>query len=913
MKQELRILIVEDVLADAGLCELELKRAEIRFTVQRVDTREAFQRALLEFRPDIILSDFSISPGFDGLAALDLTREKSAEIPFVFVSGTIGEDRAVEAMKRGATDYVLKDRLQRLVPVITRALQEARERSARRRAEQRLGVQHAVALVLAETVAFEEVPAKLLRVICDSMGFTIGALWEVDKNANVLRCIELWHVSSPALEQFAVKTREIIVRPGAGIAGQAWKSGTPVWVPEATINLGSSRAPYAAHANLQENLAFPISVQGEIVGLMDYFGPEPREPGSDLLEMFAAIGTHIGQFLERRNQYQKIARLSRIHAVLSGINSAIVRVNDRQQLFKEACTIAVEHGKFGLAWIGLLDPVTLDVTPVAWAGIGTDDIKHSKTTARADVSLGQGLVGRAIRERKPAFSNDIVAEQNVGGKRRQEAIRLGYCSLIVLPLFVEDAVAGSLALFAKEPNFFDNEELKLLTELAADISFALGYIRKTEKLNYLAYYDALTGLPNRTLFHEHLTQALHTARESGTRVAVLMCNVDRFQRINETFGRHAGDALLRELAQRFRQAYPNPDNAARLSANWFSGIIENANDIHAVTDILEKALPQSLAEPFSLEGKDITVSLTTGIAVFPADGTDADSLMNNADAALKRAKISGERYLFYQPEMNAIVAETLVLENKMRRALEKEQFVLHYQPRVSLADGSISGLEALIRWNDPDTGLVPPVQFIPLLEETGMILEAGRWAIERALVDYREWKTRGLQPPRIAVNVSPIQLRQRDFVDVVRRTIADSGIPPQSLELEITESLIMADIEGNFKKLCAIRDMGVDIAIDDFGTGYSSLGYLAKLPVTALKIDRSFIITMAKEPKSITIVSTIISLARSLKLKVVAEGVDSEEQSRLLRLLKCDEMQGFLFSKPLPADELAHLLRENLG
>jgi EAL domain-containing protein (putative c-di-GMP-specific phosphodiesterase class I) len=286
-----------------------------------------------------------------------------------------------------------------------------------------------------------------------------------------------------------------------------------------------------------------------------------------------------------------------------------------------------------------------------------------------------------------------------------------------------------------------------------------------------------------------------------------------------------------------------------------------------------------------------------------------DTLFRNAEAALKRAKASGERYLFYRPDMNARVAETLLLENKLRQALDREQFVLHYQPKVDLAKGTISGLEALIRWNDPETGLVPPLKFIPLLEETGMILEAGRWAMQKAVADYREWHTQGLQPPRIAVNVSPIQLRQKDFVEVVRDVIGGAAAGPHGLDLEITESLIMEDIEGNIEKLRAVRDMGVNVAIDDFGTGYSSLRYLAKLPVNALKIDRSFIITMTGSADSMTIVSTIISLAHALNLKVIAEGVDAEEQRKLLRLLKCDEMQGYLFSRPVPKDDVLALLQ----
>jgi EAL domain-containing protein (putative c-di-GMP-specific phosphodiesterase class I) len=260
--------------------------------------------------------------------------------------------------------------------------------------------------------------------------------------------------------------------------------------------------------------------------------------------------------------------------------------------------------------------------------------------------------------------------------------------------------------------------------------------------------------------------------------------------------------------------------------------------------------------------------------------------------------------------MNASVAETLRLESRMREALEREQFVLHYQPKVDLAKGTISGLEALIRWNDPETGLVPPAKFIPLLEETGLILNVGRWAIRNALEELRKWAVQGLQPPRVAVNVSAVQLRQKDFVDMVREAIGEAAGGSHGLDLEITESLIMADVEGNIAKLRAIRDLGVNVFIDDFGTGYSSLSYLAKLPIMALKIDRSFIVAMTSVPDNMNIVSTIVSLAHSMNLKVIAEGVETEEQANLLRLLRCDEAQGYLFGRPVPPDELEGKLRQ---
>jgi EAL domain-containing protein (putative c-di-GMP-specific phosphodiesterase class I) len=309
-----------------------------------------------------------------------------------------------------------------------------------------------------------------------------------------------------------------------------------------------------------------------------------------------------------------------------------------------------------------------------------------------------------------------------------------------------------------------------------------------------------------------------------------------------------------------------------------------------------------LDHPFRLNGAEFRIAAKIGVAFFPNDGTDADTLFQNAEAALKKAKTSGEKYLFHTRKMTESVAGTLTLENQLRQALEKEEFVLHYQPKVNLMSGKVTSVEALIRWNNPRTGLMPPGRFIPILEETGLIYDVGRWALRQAIGDYLRWRAAGLAAVRIAVNVSPLQLRNRGFIAELEQKIGVDPHAAAGLELEITESLIMADINHSITSLQAIRAMGVSVAIDDFGTGFSSLSYLSKLPVDTLKIDRSFVIDMTAGSQELALVSTIINLAHSFNLNVVAEGVETEEQSRLLRLMNCDEMQGYLFSKPVSGD-----------
>jgi diguanylate cyclase (GGDEF)-like protein len=428
------------------------------------------------------------------------------------------------------------------------------------------------------------------------------------------------------------------------------------------------------------------------------------------------------------------------------------------------------------------------------------------------------------------------------------------------------------------------------------------------KHDAVAQYDSLTGLPNRSLFHERLAQHIRAADPERDRFAVCICDVDRFEAVNYTLGRQAGDSLLRQIAERMAKATGDTARLARVSANGFALLIPAVPSDEDAARKLEQVLHACFDAPFSVGRQELRISAKAGLALFPDDGIQDDALFVNAEAACRNAKGTGDRVLFYARGMNAASGEDLGLESKLRLALERNEFVLHYQPKVDLATGRLAGAEALIRWQSPELGLIAPMRFIPLMEQTGLILEVGAWALRRAALDQREWLAQGLPAPRIAVNVSAIQLRQRRFVSVVSESIGQGGAP-QAIDLEITESLLMEDIAGTVAKLRSLRALGVRIAIDDFGTGHSSLAYLAKLPVDAIKIDRSFIITMLQNVDTMTLVSTIISLAHALKLKVVAEGVDAQDQANVLRLLRCDEMQGYLYSKPLPAGAFIELLR----
>ena len=608
---------------------------------------------------------------------------------------------------------------------------------------------------------------------------------------------------------------------------------------------------------------------------------------------------------EQKQAEINIRRLNRVHAVLSGINTLIVRVRSREELYREACRIAVEMGGFQMTWLGVVDKEAMQVKPVAWHGVGEDYIQSMPLGLDEETPEGRGLAGRAVMERKAMVVEDMAQDSRV--LLQQEALKRGFHSLVILPLLIGNEAVGVLALYATEVGFFVEAEMRLLLELAGDIAFAMDHIAKAEKLDYLSFHDPLTGMPNRNLFHERLNQYVGAATREQRQLAVVLLDIERFHTINDTLGRQTGDELLKQIAARCLSFAAEPGLFARLGGDQFAVLIPDVKNEDDVARIVEQRNREIFGASYLVGDPDLRVSAKFGIAVFPGDGTDADMLLKNAEAALKRAKATGERYLFYTQQMTERVAGKLSLENKLRHALENEEFVLHYQPKVDLEARRIVGVEALMRWQRPDVGLVPPLRFIPLLEETGMILDVGAWALRRAALDHQQWLGQNLVAPRIAVNVSAIQLRHRDFVAVVKEALRE-GVDPPAVDIEITESVIMGDLAATVDKLRAVRDMGLDIAIDDFGTGYSSLGYLSKLPVHSLKIDRSFIIAMGDDPDTMTLVSTIISLAHSLRLKVCAEGVETEEQAKFLRLLRCDEMQGYLISRPVPEGDLRALL-----
>jgi diguanylate cyclase (GGDEF)-like protein/PAS domain S-box-containing protein len=443
-----------------------------------------------------------------------------------------------------------------------------------------------------------------------------------------------------------------------------------------------------------------------------------------------------------------------------------------------------------------------------------------------------------------------------------------------------------------------------------------------EQIVYLAYHDTLTGLPNRRLFKERLTHTLAHARRHGHPVATLFLDLDRFKRINDTLGHSVGDLLLQEVAKRLVGCVRKSDSVgrpsvedfatdvARLGGDEFTVLLTEIKEIQDAAKVARRILAV-LLEPFCLDHQEIFVTASIGITVYPSDGEDAENLLKNAEAAMYHAKDQGKNnYQFYNDSMNAASMKRLALENRLRKALERQEFLLYYQPQIDLFTQEIIGAEALVRWRHPEMGLVFPTEFIGLAEETGLITEIGEWVLTQACLQNKAWQTAGLKRIRMAVNLSSRQFQQRELIEIVSRVLARSGLDPRCLELELTESMVMPNAEEAVSTLRKLKAMGVRISLDDFGTGYSSLSYLKRFPLDTLKIDRSFMKDIVSDPDSMAITRAIIAMGHSLSLKVIAEGVETEEQLAFLKEQGCDEAQGYFFSPPLPEDEFRRLFEE---
>jgi len=533
--------------------------------------------------------------------------------------------------------------------------------------------------------------------------------------------------------------------------------------------------------------------------------------------------------------------------------------------------------------------------PQEWIGKRTIELEPGKR------------LERVVRSREPVVIDDYAAP---GPFSPSCLVPLGVGSGAHVPVFGPGGVIGVLSAHARGQRRFTEDEVSFLRSVANVLAIAVERKHAEDRLTHLAQFDTVTGLPNRHLFRDRLGQAIVQARRNGGLGGVLFVDLDRFKTVNDTFGHAIGDKLLAQVASRIKECVRAGDTVARISGDEFAvalGDLAKTDDAGFVAQKIVGAL----AAPFALDGHEAYVSASVGIALHPTDGDDPDIVLKNADTAMYRAKQQGRNgYQFYLPEMNERLMERLQLEAKLRGALDRGEFRLHFQPKVSLETGAISGFEALLRWQHGER-LVSPAEFIPILEDTGLIVPVGEWVLRAVCEQIRDWQQHGVAAPRIAVNLSTRQFQHKNLVLMVAQILHETGVAPDLLELELTESLLMSDAEEAAEMLRELKGLGVRLAIDDFGTGYSSLAYLKRFPLDTLKIDRAFIRDIVTDPDDATLTLTIINLAHSMRLKVVAEGVETQAQVDFLCRNGCDAMQGYYFARPMPASDCLRMIVED--
>lgn len=618
--------------------------------------------------------------------------------------------------------------------------------------------------------------------------------------------------------------------------------------------------------------------------------------------------------LEERDRH--VTRLNRVYSMLNAINGAILRIRDRDRLLDETCRIAVDRGGFPLAWVGLVEGGGM-VRPVASAGEGLDcldglvlriDPAHTDAHAMAaDLAAG-----------RPFVINDLAAVP-VMDKCHARALELGFRALAVMPILAPSRLLGVIGLFVRPggeggaPEYFDDDELQLLSEVAADTGIGLTLIEQARALDRAARYDPLTGLANRNLLEERIGQSLLRAQRQDRCVGVLAVEVAGLRAVVDSLGRQQGDRLQQAVAHRLNGLVRDGDTVAYLGNGEFAVLL---SDVHQAFDF--PAVAEKLLRPFEMElqpdAPPYFVSLSAGAAVFPGDADTADGLIQCAGVALHQGGVAPRlgQCTFYAPEMDDRVREYQALDNELKGALQRGEMHLHYQPIVHTDNGEILGVEALLRWHNRRFGAVPPDRFIPIAEHTGLIRSIGAWVLDEACRQIARWRELGWDRLHMSVNVSVRQLLAPGFEDQVREAVQRHGFDTDDmpLVLEVTETAVIDDMEAVSEALFGLKHLGIAVHLDDFGTGYASLSYLHRLPVDALKVDKSFVQSLGTDPVAENLVRTVVVLARNLDMSLVAEGVETFAQRDMLREFGCDLAQGYLFARPQPAVGIDRLLAE---
>jgi diguanylate cyclase (GGDEF)-like protein/PAS domain S-box-containing protein len=731
----------------------------------------------------------------------------------------------------------------------------------RKRAEQLQSLEHAVTRALAQSDTSAVALNAVLRAVCETLGWECGRYFGKDESGGLFRLSESWCVPSPALDRFIAYSAERTFTAGTGVVGMA-AAGEPQWVADVANDSRVVNHMMADDHGMHGAFMFPVISDGATLGVLSFTSREIREPDERLLQAARVIGAQVGQFLQRKRAEQVMRESEERFRSLTHLSSDMYWEQDEHFRFTSFAGMGSQRVNVNtLRYIGKKrwEQKYENMTPDAWA----DHI--------------------ALLEAHAPFRDMELCRVDEQGRKI-------WISISGEPVFDAAAAFKGYRGVGKD-----------ITERKLD----------EERIQFLANHDALTALPNRAMFTEVLNLAIENARRYRRHFAVLFIDLDRFKIINDTLGHEAGDKLLQEMAKRVTCTVRASDVVARLGGDEFVVLVQEVSEPKQVATVARKILA-SLVQPLTMNQQEVRMTASIGICMYPADAQDEQALMKNADIAMYRAKEDGKNnYKFYSEEINVHTFEKLALETSLRRGLERNEFLLHYQAKLDLRTGMVTGVEALLRWKHPDLGMVPPGQFIPLAEETGLIVPIGKWVLSTACEQVVTWQRQGLPRLRMAVNLSARQFADDNLLEDIEAALRDTGIAPDLLELELTESMVIQNTERAGRVLADIKRLGVRLAIDDFGVGYSSLSHLKRFPIDTLKVDRSFIRDIPQDPEDKALTEAIIAMGKSLSLTVVAEGVETLEQQQFLREHACDEMQGFYFSKPIPAEDFAALMRRH--
>jgi diguanylate cyclase (GGDEF)-like protein/PAS domain S-box-containing protein len=697
----------------------------------------------------------------------------------------------------------------------------------------------------------------VLRKVCESTGWVVGQAWMWGENERI-ECVPAWYASVPGMENFRKVRFDMTFAPGDGLPGRVWASKKPMWVRDLTQEENFACAKVVMQSDLKAGLGVPVMEGNEVIAVLEFFVREPRQEDGHLTGIVSSIAAQLGSVIQRKHAEEALRRSENQLRAIVDAEPECVKI------------------------------VTADGTLLQMNAAGLAMIEAS----RPEQVIGKSIFGLLLPEYREPF-RDFIENVLRGNKGKMEFEMIGFKGT---HRWME---THSVAM----PN--DRGGPPVMLSITRDIT----ELKNSERrLKQLAHFDSLTDLPNRVQFIARLEQTMADADRNERLVGVVFLDLDRFKYINDSLGHGKGDMLLREVAIRLNGTIRRGDTVARLSGDEFALVLADMGHVDDAIHVAQKIL-DVFKQPFLVAGHELFVTASLGITLYPFDDQGAQELLRNADVAMYRAKESGKNnYQFYVAEMTAKATERLSLENDLRSALDRGELSLHYQPIADGKSGRVVGMEALLRWKHPVRGMISPAQFIPLAEETGFIIPIGEWVLRTACLQCRAWQKMGFPSLHVAVNLSSRQFHQRDLPASIYNILQETGLNPLYLDLEITEGLVMQQAESSINTLRELKAMDLRISIDDFGTGYSSLSYLKRFPIDVLKIDQSFVRDIPGDADDAAIASTIITMAHSLGLKVVAEGVETREQLNFMREHGCDSMQGYFLSKPLPVEQFESFL-----